>query len=313
MSLNLFYRLLAVAVLGAAFAPRTAYAQWVPNPGAGSISVGYQTTKITDHLFSVDVDGVTDPSTGYVGGPGNHFYLGNIYGETVEFSLGYGVWRGLALSADGAYVSSKYVGKFAEGPNDDGRFHGSIQDASLLAEYMLSWKQFAITPSVGARIPLKTYDTLGHVSVGKSLHEYPIGISIGRSLDPILPRAYLAGSFSYAFVENHHEHSLDQRHYGLNAGYFFSSRIAAGGVLQYTNTIDGIDWWKDDLSGEEQWHDHDAAAKAKYLRTGGYASYNATSNFGLRVSFITTLSGENTHSGYSWTITPTWSFNGPHF
>lgn len=304
-------RIVLALVLAALALPTLCDAQWVPSPGEGTVSLGYQYTRITDHLFSHDVTGILDsPADGYVGGPGKHFYLGDIFGQTVAATADYGVWRGLAVSASAAYVSSKYSGLAAEGPQDDGHYHGGLQDASLNVEYMIPWQGFAVTPSVGARFPIGTYSTLGHVSVGKSLREFPIGISVGRSLDPLLPRAYMSASFAYSFVQNHHEHSLDQRHYGLGAGYILSKSISVGGALQYLNTVDGIDWFTD-ISSLEAFHDHDAAAKAKHLRAGGSVSFSLGRGVGLGISYLGTIWGENTHSGQSVTITPTWSFPTP--
>lgn len=297
-------------VVWACLLPSVCAAQWVPSPGDGTVSVEYQYTRITDHLFSRDVAGLVDSATGYVGGPGNRFYYGDIFGQTVNTTVQYGVWRGLAVTGSAAYVTSMYAGKSPESPLDDGKYHGSLQDASFTAEYMIAWQGFAIAPSVGARIPLKSYSTLGHVAVGKDLREYPVGISVGRSLDPVLPRAYVGGSFAYSFVEHHHEHSLDQRHFSLSAGYILSNSISLGGALQYVNTVDGIDWYSD-VNSEEAFHDHDVAAKAEYVRAGGTASFALGRGFGISLSYIGTLSGENTHSGHSLNIAPTWRFHAP--
>jgi hypothetical protein len=304
-------RLGLVATAYALLLPSLCIAQWVPGAGQGTVSVAYQYTRISDHLFSQSVNGFTDPATGYVGGPGNRWYMGDIFGQTVNVSADYGVWRGFAVSAGVAYVSSKYSGRFIEGPMDDGKYHGSVQDGMLNVEYMIPWQEFAITPSVGTRVPITNYNTLGHVSVGKHLREFPLGISVGRSLDPFLPRAYLAGSFEYSFVQHHHEHNIDQRHYELDAGYILRKSISVGGTLQYVNTVGGIDWFSDDLSGAEMWGDHDAAAKARYLRAGGSVSFSLGRGVGLGISYLGTLSGANTHAGQSVTLTPTWSFSAP--
>jgi hypothetical protein len=81
--------------------------------------------------------------------------------------------------------------------------------------------------------------------------------------------------------------------------------------LQYVNTVGGIDWFSDDLSGAEMWGDHDAAAKARYLRAGGSVSFSLGRGVGLGISYLGTLSGANTHAGQSVTLTPTWSFSAP--
>jgi hypothetical protein len=298
-------------ILSILLLPAASLAQWGPEPGHGSLSLGYQFTRITDHFFSINVDGVVDSATGYVGGPGKRYYLGDVYGQSVYISAAYGIWRGLSISGSGTYLTSKYDGKFPEAGADDGRYHGSIQDGSFSLQYMYSWQEFAITPSVGLRLPLSDYSTLGHVSVGKHLREVPLGISVGRSLSPLLPRAFLSGSFTYAFVQNHHEHSLDQRHFAGSAGYIVTNSLSVGGFTEYVNTIDGLDWALDDLSGDEEWHDHDVAAKASYLRVGGYVSLSLGQDLGIRLSYLDTVSGENSHAGRSITFEPTWSFTAP--
>ena len=293
-----------------ALSPTDVHAQWVPPPGQGSLSLGYQYTRIYDHLFSVDVDGVVDPVSGYVGGPDNHFYYGDIFGQTVTLSGAYGVWHGLALNGGVAYVTSKYTGKFPEGLQDDGSYHGSIQDATLTAQYMIPWQQFAITPFIGAELPLRNYETLGHVSVGKHLKEMPVGIAIGRSLSPLLPRAYLGGSFAYAFVEDDHMYDLDQRRWDGSVGYAITNAFSVGGVYEHVETIDGVDWWYSEFT-EDMWEGHDAAAKAKYTRVGGYVGFSMMRGLSTTVSFMDTVDGENTHSSQSITVTPTWTFGGP--
>jgi len=98
----------------------------------------------------------------------------------------------------------------------------------------------------------------------------------------------------------------------VSAGYLLKKSISVGGTLQHVNTIDGIDWFTDDLAGnEELFHDHDVAAKAKYWRAGASLSFSLGRGVGLGISYLGTLSGENTHSGRSITVTPTWSFGAP--
>lgn len=292
--------------------PVTTLAQWVPKPGDGSISIGFQNTIVGDHLFSEDVDGLSGPPDYYVGGPGNRWYLGDVRGRTISASFSYGIWRGLAMSGTAAYMSAKYAGRYPEGPEDDGRFHGSLQDGSLTLEYMLPWRDFAITPSIGLRSPLRDYSTLGHVSVGKRLREFPVGVSVGRSLIPFLPRAFLAGSFAYSFVQNHHEHDLDQRHYTVSGGYLLSSKISAGGFFQRVETVDGLDWYSD-ITTEEAFHDHDVAANAKYSRVGGYLNLSLSPALALRIGYSGTVSGQNSHAANSFTFEPSWSFSAPLF
>ena len=301
------FHIAPVIALAGVLAAAECAAQWVPPKGMGQVSVTYQYTRITDHLFSVDLDGYVDPATGQQGGPGNRFYMGDVFGQTVDMSASYVPWRSLALTGGVAYVTSKYSGKYAESEIDDGTYHGSLQDATVTMQYMVPWMGFAITPSVGYTFPLRDYSTLGHSAVGSHLQEVPLGIGVGRSLSPLLPRGYIAGSYTYTFVENVEMYSLDQRSYTASMGYALSSSIWFGGMFEHAETIDGIDW-ATDITSEEAFHDHDVAAKEKYSRVGGHVGFGLGRGFSLSLSFMSTVSGENTHAGQSLTIIPTWGF-----
>lgn len=302
---------LSMSIVGALALPGVCIAQWVPNQGEGALSVSYQYTRITKHLFSIDVAGMVDPTTGYVGGPGNQYYLGDVFGQTANVSIDYGIWRTLALSATAAYEESKYTGLDPEGPTDDGHYHGGWQDGNVTLEYMVPWKELAITPSVGYRFPVSRYSTFGHVAIGNRLHALPLGISVGRSLSPLLPRAYMAGSFTYSFVQTLEGMNLDQRHFEGDAGYILTNAWSFGGSVSYLNTVGGLDWATSDLTGEMAWDNHDAAAKAWYVRAGAYVGYSFSREFSLRLAYDTTLDGANTHAGRSITIAPTWGFRTP--
>lgn len=310
-STGLLPRLVFLAVMCVAVWPAVAAAQWVPKAGDGSISIGYQYTRVESHLFSVDLTGYVDPASGYIGGPGKRAYLGDVFGQTVNVSTDYGIWRGLALSVGAAYEGAKYTGRSPESTEDDGQFHGSLQDGTVGLQYMATWQGIVVTPSIGMRFPLANYETLGHVAVGSHLREYPIGIAVGRALDPILPRAYIGGSFTYAFVQNLHDFSLDQHRYELDAGYILNDKVSFGGSLSYASTVDGLDWAKDDLSVAEMFSEHDAAAKAKYLRAGAHITYSMAGAFSLSALYVGTLSGQNTHDAQSITFSPSWSFHAP--
>lgn len=290
--------------------PSLCASQWLPSPGEGSVAVNYQYTRVTDHLFSHSVEGLYDPASGYTGGPGERWYMGDIYGQTANVTASVGIWRRLALSGGVAYLVSKYKGKSPEASIDDGKYHGGLQDASFALEYMIPWQSFAITPLVGISFPTRDYPTIGHVSVGSGLHVIPVGVSVGRSLAPLLPRAFLSTSFTYSIVENYHGYSLDQRSLNFAGGYSVSRKVAVGGMMQFEDTIDGIDWYSDTFT-EEVFHDHDLAAQSRALRGGGYVSFSIGRSFGVRVSYVSTLSGENTHAANSITITPTWNFRTP--
>ncbi len=291
--------LVSALAASALVSPTSSHAQaWVPAPGEGSVSAGYQYTTVREHLLSVPLDG------------SKRWDWGRIFGRTAEFSADYGVLPGLAASASVAYLSSKYVGSGPEGPLDDGRYHGDLQDFAFGVRYLVAWQSIAITPMLITSIPAKDYSTFGHSAVGRGKKELAVGLAVGRSLEPLAPSAFVQMTYQRAIVENHHEHSLDQNRFGASAGYFLGRRFSFGGLFQYMNTVDGVDWMLSEGT-EQNWHDHDTAAKVKALRAGGFLSVSLSRGLGLRLSYMSTFDGANTHDSRSFTITPTWNFATP--
>ena len=294
------YRLAAITCL-TAWAGLASAQAWVPAAGQGSLGVGYQYTIIHNH-----------PSTGYAGGPGNRFYIGDIVGLSAELSADYGLLPHVAVSANAAYVSARYNGLAAEGMNDDGKFHSDLQDLDMSVRYMLRWNQFAITPIIGAQVPLKDYSSFGHAAIGRGLHQYPVGISAGTSLSPWLPEAFLQAGYSRVFVQDVDEFDLDRDRYALDAGYFVTPALSVRGFFAYSEAMDGVDWARDlstPAGAAEHFGHHDVAAQELVRRAGGSVSYRLNDRVGLSLGYEGTLSGANTHSGQGVTFGTNWSFS----
>lgn len=269
---------------------------WVPPPGQGSIGFGYQYTLVSNHLFSVDAGE----------GTGNAADLGQIVGNTGELSLDYGLLPRLAVSASGAYVSTRYDGTFPEGPTDDGQFHSSFQDLSLAVRYMFRWKQLAITPLAGATIPMTDYPAFGHSATGSGIRSYPLGIALGA---PVGFWGFLQAGYTRTIVEDAHGHDLDRDNYRVEGGYFVGPAVALRAFFNYAEAVDGVNW--DQIATEEEWHAHDVARKELVRRAGGSLSYRLGDRIGAFLEYEGTLSGANTHSSRATTFGMSWSFTGP--
>lgn len=277
----------------------SAWAQaWVPPTGSGNLSLSYQYTEVNDHLFSVAPKSVD---------------YGNIWGQTYALFGDYSVWRNLAVSTSVTYLGARYSGTFSEGPTDDGNWHSGFQDLWLGARYMVPWQGFAITPIVTYRGPLGSYQTFGHTSIGSSLDELATGIAIGRTVSPWLPRLYGQFGYQYAFVEKHEGHNLDENRISGSLGYFLTTGLSVGGSIRHDARIDGIDW-ATDIDTQQEWHDHDVAAKYKYTRAGGWVNWATPGAFGITASYAGTTAGENTHAGNFFTLAMNWGFSArrPH-
>jgi hypothetical protein len=283
-------------MLAAAFvvpAPAAHAQAWTPGKGYGAVTLGAQYTRVMKHLFSVDVGGYVDP-TGYVGGPKNQAYFGDIVGETSMLSVDYGLLRRLAVSAEVAYVASRYHGLAPEAAIDDGKFHGKLQDLIVGARYRLPVPEVALTPFATYRTPLTHYSNIGHTAPGLGLDEFTLGLAAGRTLEPAFPQVALQAAYSHDFVSGLDGFSLDRNIYSMDAAYFATRRLTLSGQFSYAESVDGLDWWWMPPTMEDLM-DHDVASKVLVRHGNVGASLRLTSLLSLSADYLWTISGANTH------------------
>ena len=297
----------AIALVIASAVPASlARAQaWVPDLGDGTISFSMQYTRVMKHLFSVDVSGKVDPTSGYLLGPGNQAYYGDIVAFTSTIAAEYVPIKRLAVGAEAIYTASRYKGLYPESVLDDGRYHADLQDMMVGARYMLPTRKLALTPSIDLRFPLTDYNTIGHVGAGTGLATVALGLNAGRSLEPFLPMAYVFTNYAYTVVEDVDEFSLDRNQITSGIGMFFTRALSAQAHFQYTDTIDGVDWWWADAS---HFTHHDVAAKVIVRRVGLSAGMSLTRRVGMAMSWESTLSGANVHAAHSGTLGLSWGY-----
>ena len=299
---HIFRRVLALTAvyvfLAASSLPAHAQA-WVPAPGTGTFYLDYQVTQVKYHLFSQDMAAF--------GGDGARLDLGKIDAQTEQFGVDYGVARNLGFSASIAYVGAKYRGNAPESALDDGNFHGSFQDVSLGARYMVPWQGFAITPNVTFAFPTHEYEHHGHVAVGKGNTSFNAGIAVGRTL---VQNVWLQGSYTRDFVQDVQQWGLDVNAFAGSVGWFVLPQLLVSGYFTYFATEDGIDWYWDDFGAPGVDHNHDRAAKTVARRAGGTLGYQFNASTGLFMDIGGMVSGANTHDGMSYTFGTNWNFLG---
>jgi len=307
---------LVVGCLIVSGTPWPAHAQaWVPGPGEGTATLSYQFTRVKKHLFSQNIEGLTIPGLPYVGGPGNTAYLGDIFGQNVSLSGEYGLWPGLAASAEIIYSAGRYNGLYIEDPIDDDTYHGALQDLVVSLRYMNRWNGFAITPIVGARIPTNDYASVGHAAVGRGLNEFSLGVYAGRSMAPWWPAVFAQAGYVRGFVENltvdGEDLSLDRNRISSDIGLLLTPAVTVGGSYSFENAVDGVDWLEE--TSLEVHEVHDKAAKDVVHRVGGFVSWFALPNAGVSLAFQAIVAGENTHDAKTVAVSTTWRFRGPSF
>ena len=269
---------------------------WLSPKGDGVVTVLYQYDIERLHSFS---DGRTKDR--------GHTYLDAVFVNT-DLSL----TDKIAVSVSMPFIAGKYVGPFPHllvrgDPStavalDDGNYHGGIQDFRFNVRYALSQRDLKIAPFFQATIPTNAYPTLGHAAVGFDESEYRMGVSVGRRLDPILPKAFVQAQYAFGMSPEVAANIAPKRSYAeLQLGYLLSRRITLQGSSVLTWTHNGIDFdynlFPNNLT-VDQYLNHDRIARGKLLDTSGSIAYQVNRSTNFFVSVGHSFYGTNAHLRY---------------
>ncbi|HKZ30945.1 MAG TPA: hypothetical protein VJ648_01160 [Vicinamibacteria bacterium] len=272
---------------------------WLPPKGGGAVSLTLGHYAFDGHLAA---DGRKDP-------------FGGTRAESVWVEGIYALTDRLALSAGLPFVTTKLTGSFPEGvalgPLDDGDYHGDFQDVRFELAFNLLPGDLGITPFVGLGVPSHEYEYVGEAVPGKGLREVLVGLAAGRSLSPLLPRAYVHARYAYAFVETVDEDvpNLDRSNLDAELGYQASSRLLTRVLARWQVTHGGLDL-EDMRHHPDFFRAHDRAARTNYFNLGLGAAFALGPSWDVYAIFIQTLSGENAHQSRSLSVGATYYFGG---
>jgi hypothetical protein len=260
---------------------------WLPTRGEGIIG-------ITLGAYGFD---------GHFGGGGERIPFGGTQALSAAGDVTYGLTDRLAVAGSLPFVTSKFTGTFPKGvplgPLDDGRYHGDFQDFRGELRYMAVTGDFAVTPFAGINLPSHNYEVVGEAVPGKRTRELYLGVTTGRSLEPLLPRAYFQGRYSFSIVEKVVPGvQLDRSNFDLELGYSLSSRLSLRSFGAWQITHGGLDL-EDMYSRPDLFRTHDRATRTNYFNLGVGASVQATDRIQLFAAFVKTISGENAHQAHS--------------
>jgi hypothetical protein len=269
---------------------------WLSPKGDGVVTLFYQNDIERLHSFS---DGRTKDR--------GHTYLDAVFVNT-DLSL----TDKLAVSVSMPFIAGKYVGPFPHmlvrgDPStavalDDGTYHGGFQDFRFNVRYALSQRALKIAPFFQAAIPSHAYPTLGHAATGFDEKEYRVGVSVGRRLDPILPKAFVQGQYAFGMTPVVAANIAPKRSYAeLQFGYLLNRRITLQGSSVLTWSHTGIDFdynlFPNNLT-DEQYLNHDRIARGKLLDTSGSIAYQVNRSTNFFVSVGHSFYGTNAHLRY---------------
>jgi hypothetical protein len=271
---------------------------WLPQRGDGYLSLNYVGMSTSDHLISSGQPQDRGPTV-----------LGT---ATVGFY--YGITHRLAISADVAYVASKFSLTPGLAPNahdveahiDDGQYHGTYQDFHAAVKYNALRSAVMVTPFFELTIPTHHYETFGHSAPGKYLRESRVGVNIGRLLSPILPRAYFDLRYAYSFVQDLEGMNLDRNNVDLEVGYFLKPSVAVRAIAAVQKTMGGVEALVPPDS--PFFPNHDRLERGHYFRMGGAASFSLPRQMDVYVFLVGTVSGKNVQAFTALGIGLSWNF-----
>jgi hypothetical protein len=289
---------LRILILIVYLAPVSCWAQaWLPPKGEGSVLISYQYIDFAGH-FRPD---------------GSRLAGFQTRSNNVFLEVGYGVTDRLALSASLPHVNNKFTDKETPPFNlpvnvvDDGAYHGAFQDFRFEARYNVLRRPFVASPFFAGVIPSHGYQIIGEAAPGRHLREYLVGGYAGRLLNPVLPRAYVHGLYSYAFVERWMDIPLNRSNVDLAFGYFVVPSVSISFIWSRQWTHGGLAF--------TQIHDtpavflnHDRLVRSNFQHVGVGAGLALNKSVDLHGNFVKYVSGSNTHFGTAISVGVSWTF-----
>ena len=287
----------AAALLAILCAAQPARAQaFVPDKGEGAVSVLFQESYVTKHLL-----------------PTNSYDVGHIRSVSALVDFGIGLGRRTAVNVAVPYLALRYTGNRPHNMlpgeevyhpafvfQDDGAFHGAVQDLRVDFRYNATRRGLVVTPFVAVGGPRHEYEVFAQSAVGRNLREVQVGTLVARLLDPVIPRAFIQGRYAYSVAEQAAGISPKRSNMALEAGYFIKPSLRAFFLTTAQFTHNGIDFPEPPavprlVLGSEQFVHHDRVARYEEFNLGFGAAFDLTASVGVFGSFMKTMTGRNIH------------------
>jgi hypothetical protein len=270
---------------------------WLPDGGTKSFGVSYTDTFDKYHYLP----------NGHTIDAGHIRYL--IY----DFAVAYSPTDYWMFNASVPLVSSEYHGSRPHPTSvDNGSYHSTFTDLRVEAHYQLLQEPMApvaLAPYVAYVYPTHDYETLGHAAPGRGLEELWLGLGVGKSLDKWIPRTYVQGRLTYAWVEKVQGISHNKENIDFDLGYYVNTKLALQGIVRWQKTIGGIDVPIPPTNPLFPYHDQLAADD--FTNVGGGASWFASDTSTWSLDYMQGVKGRNGHKlGRSFSIVYSYGFFG---
>jgi hypothetical protein len=284
-----------IAALCMLLLPSFAVAQaWLPDRGTLGTSFVHNDIENNDHFLP----------------DGDEIDVGHTRSFSDSLTVAYSPSDRWLLSVGVPYVRSRYHGDHPHAGThiDDGTYRGTFTDLRAELHYQALEEPFAFAPYVALVVPMHDYPTLGHAAPGRHVGERWIGFFVGKSLDRWIPRTYIQGRYSFAFVQKVADVSHNRSNAELEIGYFLNSRWSVRALASWQRTHGGIDVPVPPTNRYYPYHDRLAAER--YFQAGGGVAFGWSENSSVYLLYKTALSGANGHrlnNGFTLGFSYSWS------
>ncbi|HEU4457139.1 MAG TPA: hypothetical protein VFR81_28985 [Longimicrobium sp.] len=258
----------------------------------------YQHTYVRDHVFSGGV----------------RLDRGDIRSHSMGVEVDYGLTDALSIGGGMPYIAARYRGSAPHAhaggrTQDDGRYHGGLQDLRLELRYGAIDSAVAVTPFVAVIVPADDYEYFAHSAIGVRLREAQLGASIGF----VRPRFYLQGRYAYGVSQRVIGRRRNRSTVDAEAGFFLGPRVRVFAFELGQVTHGGLEIRPGlaGLTAQELPH-HDRLGRANILDVGGGAAVAVAPSMDVVVSALRNVGGDNIHAAqYALTVGASWGFGRP--
>jgi hypothetical protein len=322
---------------------------WVAPENTLDLEAGYQFVNNDGH-FGGSLEGSYEAQSEGLDASRNHsFRLGTEYSTP---------FQGLSIGASVAFLNSTFTGDPAYNPH--GSLHSCVgmppnlmcshgeagtrlTDLTADVRYQLPVAPagFAITPTVGASIPMTDYPTIGHAAYGKHLKEARVGLDVGRIF---FDKLYADALYTYSFVEKvddcviapagspiagmcvpgtqeeANSYSINKSDARMVVGYFILPQLSVYGAGALRWVHGGASWGAlqgiraklmagQTLTTQETVIRafHDQLAKERMVLLGGGVSYQPIEKLAVNAAVTRTVWGDSIAIATAATVGLTWT------
>ena len=237
--------------------------------------------------------------------------------HTITLSAEYVPIENLAIEAEIPFALVKFDGTtphLPPGAWDDHNFHETLTDFRGGVRYqVLDQPYVAVSPYVAVTIPMQSYEVNGFAVGGRHLKLAHVGVSVGRSLDPILPSLYLMATYELTVGEHYKQNEqtakLSQGRSDVEAqlGYLLlGGDLDIAAVFNWRISHGGIEFKNFAMLPPELTSFHDPILKEEYMFLGGNVSYAVSQKLSVGVVARFFLRGFNTRDQSLFGVNTTW-------